>query len=325
MSVSDAVAVPDAAPPARDGSLAVGLAVLVAIALVPFVFGQALAPLAMRAMLLAIAAISLDLLIGRAGLVSFGHAAFVGIGAYATGIALEEGLSNGLLIALLAVLSAAAFALVTGALALRTRGVAFIMITLAFGQMAFFTFSSLAAYGGDDGLTLWNGPDLFGTGWLSARGGLYFLVLAVLAAVWWLVARIAGSRFGRVLAAAKDNEGRVAAMGFEVNRFRLVAYVIAGAIAGLAGFLHASNAEFVSPAAAAWQHSGELIVVVVLGGTGTRNGALLGALALVGLEELLGLVVDDWRLLLGPFLVAVALFSTGGIVGAFARLRGLRR
>ena len=275
-------------------------------------------------MLLAIAAISLDLLIGQGGLVSFGHAAFVAIGAYATGIGLEEGIGNGLVLLAFALGAAALFAFVTGVVSLRTKGVSFIMITLAFGQMAFFTFSSLSAYGGDDGLTLWNAPDLFGSAVLTNRGGLPFVVLAALLFTWWLVGRMAGSRFGRVLRAAKDNPVRVATMGYDVSRVRLVAYVIAGMLAALAGFLSACHAEFVSPAAAAWQNSGELIVVVVLGGMATRNGALIGAFALVLIEEALGHFVSDWRLIFGPLLVAVTLFSTGGLVGAWNRVRGLR-
>ena len=316
------VAVPAGAAPNRDVlPLAIAGLIFAGLFAAPFVGDSFVTALLVRGMLLAIAAISLDLLVGRGGLVSFGHAAFIAIGAYATGIGLEEGISNGLVLLAMALGGAALFAFVTGAISLRTHGVGFIMITLAFGQMAFFTFSSLSAYGGDDGLTLWNGPELFGTGWLTNRGGLYFVILGALVATWWLVARIARSRFGRVLSAAKDNPVRVATMGYDVTRVRLVAYVIAGTIAGLAGFLSACHAEFVSPASAAWQHSGELLVVVVLGGIATRNGALIGAFALVLLEELLGHFVTDWRLIFGPLLVAITLYSTGGLLGASRRLR----
>ena len=326
--MSDAVldtAAAGAGRPTVSPSTLVAAAIFAALLVAGFLGGGFLTALLVKAMLLAIAALSLDLLIGRGGLVSFGHAAFVAIGAYATGIGLEEGIGNGLVLLALALAACAVFALVTGAISLRTHGVGFIMITLAFGQMAFFTFSSLAAYGGDDGLTLWNVPELFGTGWLSNRGGLYFVILAALVLVWWLVARIAASRFGRVLAAAKDNPVRVATMGYDVWRVRLVAYVIAGTLAGLAGFLSACHAEFVSPAAAAWQQSGVLIVVVVLGGIATRNGALIGAFALVLIEEGLSHVVTDWRLVFGPLLVAIVLFSTGGIGGAVERIRGWAR
>lgn len=278
-----------------------------------------LVSLLMKAILLAIAAVSLDLLVGRGGLVSFGHAAFIGIGAYATGIALEEGLSYGPALLGLALAACAAFALVTGAISLRTSGVQFIMITLAFGQMAYFTLSSLSRYGGDDGLTLWSGPQLHGLGWLSNGGGLYFVALAGLALAWWLVSRISASRVGRVLRAAKENPVRVEVMGFPVFRYRLAAYVIAGMIAGASGFLAACHAEFVSPASAAWQRSGELIAVVVLGGVGTRMGALVGALVFVAVEEILSMLVQDWRLVFGPLLVLVVLFARGGLVGALSR------
>ena len=307
-------------PHARVGAdVALGLAILALLALAPFILDAVdvgyLTALLIRAMLLAIAAISLDLLIGRGGMVSFGHAAFVAIGAYVTGIGLEEGVANGLVLLLLSVLVCAVFAAVTGAISLRTKGVAFIMITLAFGQMAFFTFASLSRYGGDDGLTLWSTAELWGTGWLRNGGGLYFVILAALALTWWLVATIAASRFGRVLRAAKENPVRVETMGYSVFRYRLAAYVIAGALAGVAGFLSANHLEFVSPATGAWQRSGELIAIVVLGGVGTRNGALLGALFFVAVEEALGHLVEDWRLLFGPLLVLLVLFARGGLAG----------
>ena len=308
-----------AARPGVGTDVLLGLGLLGVLAIAPSVLGvlgaDYLTALLMRAMLLAIAAISLDLLIGRGGMVSFGHAAFVAIGAYATGIGLEEGIGNGLVLLLLAVLCSAAFALVTGAISLRTKGVAFIMITLAFGQMAFFTFASLSRYGGDDGLTLWSTAELWGTGWLRNGEGLYVVTLAALALTWWLVATISASRFGRVLRAAKENPVRVETMGYSVFRYRLAAYVIAGALAGVAGFLSANHFEFVSPALGAWQRSGELIAIVVLGGIGTRNGALLGALFFVAVEELLGHLVEDWRLLFGPLLVMLVLFARNGLAG----------
>ena len=308
-----------------DRSLLIGLALLAAFALAPFVLEAVgagyLEAVLVKMMLLAIAVVSLDLLIGQGGLVSFGHAAFVGLGAYATGIGLEEGVANGLVLFAVSIAVCAAFAAVTGAISLRTTGVAFIMITLAFGQMAFFTLSSLSAYGGDDGLTLWSTAELYGTGWLRNGGGLYFVVLAALAFTWWLVARIGASRFGRVLRAAKENPVRVASMGYSVFRYRLVAYVIAGALAGAAGFLTANHAEFVSPALGAWQRSGEMIAVLVLGGMGTRNGPLLGAVVFVALEEVLGHLVEDWRLVFGPLLVLLVLFAPGGLATALATRR----
>ena len=280
--------------------------------------------LATRMVILAIAVISLDLLIGHAGLVSFGHAAFIGLGAYVTGILITEGVTDALTILVAVVAASALFALVTGAVSLRTSGVYFIMITLAFGQMLYFTASSLSAYGGDDGLTLWDEAQLFGTGLLGDPRGLFYVALLVLVATFLLVDRLQGSRFGRVLKAARDNPTRAACLGYDVFRFRLAAYVIAGTIAGLAGFLTAVHAEFVSPAAMSWHRSGELIVMVILGGMASRNGALLGAVVFVGMEELLSTYVDHWKLLFGPLLILVVLYAKGGLASLLAPLTGER-
>ena len=302
------------------------LVILAALALTPPL--AALGPegyvltLATRMMILAIAVVSLDLLIGRAGLVSFGHAAFVGLGAYVTGILLTEGVAEAALILPAVIAAAALFALVTGAISLRTSGVYFIMITLAFGQMLFFTASSLSAYGGDDGLTLWSNATLLGTGVLDDPRGLFYVTLAVLIAAVVLVDRTTGARFGRVLRAARENPTRTASLGFDVFRYRLTAYVLAGVVAAVAGFLAAVQAEFVSPAAMSWQRSGELIVMVVLGGMATRHGPLLGALVFVGLEEWLSTWIDHWKLLFGPLLVLVVLYGRGGIAALLAPLTG---
>jgi branched-chain amino acid transport system permease protein len=277
-------------------------------------------PLVTRMMILALAAIALDFILGFGGLISFGHAAFIGIGAYVTGIMVTEGQTDAVTILAAVLAVSAVFALVTGIICLRTAGVYFIMITLAFGQMAFFAASSLSAYGGDDGLTLWDSASLFGTGWLADDYGLFYVTLAVLVAGFALVQTIVGSRFGRVLRAAKENDRRTASLGFDVPRIRLAAYVIAGMIAGVAGFLLACQAEFVSPAAMAWQRSGELIFMVVLGGMGTRNGALIGAIAFVALEHFLSDLTHDWKLIFGPLLVLIVLYSKGGLAAALVRL-----
>ncbi|MEO1724181.1 MAG: branched-chain amino acid ABC transporter permease [Pseudomonadota bacterium] len=301
-----------------------GAALLAALALLGVagddLVGPYIAGLAMKAMILAIAAISLDILIGQAGLVSLGHAAFIGLGAYVTGISLEEGIYDSATILALAIAASAVFALVTGAISLRTSGVYFIMITLAFGQMLFFAASSLSQYGGDDGLTLWSTSELFGTGLLQDDTSLFVVILAFLALTWGFAGLMAASRFGRVLRAAKEAPVRTETLGFEIFRFRLAAYVIAGVIGGIAGFLLAHQAEFVSPAAAAWQRSGDLIIMVLIGGLGTRSGPLLGALLFVALEEGLSLVLHEWRLLFGPLLVFLVLFARGGVMGALLRL-----
>ena len=308
-----------------DRSLVLGgalFALLLALpTLLPLVGEGYLTGLVIRAMLLAIAAISLDLLVGHGGMVSLGHAAFVGLGAYAAAIGLESGIENVLVLLLLTLAVTGLVALVTGALALRTSGVYFLMITLAFGQMIYFTLTSLAAYGGDDGLTLWTLATLFGSDVVQNGGGLYYVVLATLAAVWWGVFRISRSRFGRVLRAARDNPERAEFMGYPVARYRLVAYTLAAMIAGVSGLLLVQHAEFVSPALATWQRSGDLIVVVVLGGLATRNGAILGAFFLVIVEEVLGAFVHEWRLIYGPLLVLMAIFAKGGLSDLLAPRR----
>lgn len=281
--------------------------------LLPLLGEGYLVGLVIKAMLLAIAAISLDLLIGHGGLVSLGHAAFVGVGAYATAIGLENGIENILVLLLITLAVTGIVALVTGVLALRTSGVYFLMITLAFGQMIYFTLTSLAAYGGDDGLTLWSLATLFGSDIVQGGSGLYYIVLGTLFATWWGVYRISRARFGRVLRAARDNPERAEVMGYSVTRYRLVAYLIAAMIAGVSGLLLVQHAEFVSPALATWQRSGDLIVVVVLGGLGSRNGAILGAFFIVIVEEVLGAFVHEWRLIYGPLLVLMVLFAKGGI------------
>jgi branched-chain amino acid transport system permease protein len=271
-----------------------------------------------RAVIFAIAALSLELLIGAGGLVSFGHAAFLGIGAYAAGIAASHGFGT-LSIALPAALAAsAAFALATGAIAVRTRGVYFIMITLAFAQMAFFIATSLAPYGGDDGLSWPARTTVFGRPILKSETSFYYASLALLIASYLCLGRLLGSRFGRVLRGLKDNETRMQAIGFTPYPYRLSAYVIAGTLCGAAGFLLGNQAEFVSPAYMHWQRSGELIIMVLLGGTGTLYGPMCGALAFLMLEEVLSHLTEHWKLVLGPALVLMALFASGGIAGAIA-------
>jgi len=315
MSTTRDSAVPER--PTADRSLLVGLAIMVLLALVPFVTefagGNYVLNLVLKAMILAIAAVSLDLLIGYGGLVSFGHAAFLGLGSYVTGIALTEGIIDVVPLLGLVLLICGLFALVTGAISLRTSGVYFIMITLAFGQMLFFSLSSLSSYGGDDGLTLWDTPTSFGTTPFLNGSGLFHSTLVILIATWFFVGRLSVSRFGRVLRAGKQNAMRVGTVGFDIFRYRLVAYVIAGLLAGLAGFLTACHAEYISPATAAWQNSGNLIIMVVLGGMGTRNGALLGALFVVLIEEGLSLITHEWKLIFGPLLVLIVLFARGGL------------
>jgi branched-chain amino acid transport system permease protein len=294
------------------------------LAVLPFVAvatGQDyLIPLVTRVMIFAIAALSLDLILGAGGLVSFGHAAFLGIGAYAAGILSEHG-ETGLLVHVGAALSVAiVFAALTGWVSLRTRGVHFIMITLAFGQMAFFTATSLARYGGDDGLTMVARSDVFGRGWLEDDRVFYALVLVCLLGAYLLCRALVASRFGRVLRGAAENETRIAAMGFDPTRFRLVAYVISGALCALAGVLLANQTEFVAPAYMSWQRSGELLVMVILGGIGSLHGAILGAFAFLLLEDWLAQITEHWKMIFGPLLVLIVLFARGGLMGLLRRI-----
>lgn len=268
-----------------------------------------------RAMLLALAALGLGFLVGGAGLVSLGHAAMLGIGAYAVAILDAHGVTEALVVLPAAIAAAALFALLTGAIAIRTSGVHFIMITLAFGQMAFFTASSLAAYGGDDGYTLYARSAVAGTRLLEDRLAFHYLCLALLAGAWLLLRAILASRFGRVLRATRENAQRAEAMGFAPYPYRLVAYAIAGAVAGLAGFLKANATEFVAPSAIAWQRSGELLFMVILGGVGSLPGAILGAAAFVIAEEQLARLTEHWRLIFGPLLILAVLFLPQGLAG----------
>lgn len=277
--------------------------------------------LATRILILAIAAMSLDLLIGYAGLVSFGHAAFLGIGVYSVGILSALGHQDGFLQLGVALAAAAIFALVTGAIAIRTRGVYFIMITLAFGQMLYFVATALSQFGGDDGMGLDTRSQFFGHALLKSDRGLYYVSLGVLVAVYILLRCVVASRFGRVLAGVRENEIRMEAIGFRPFRFQLIAYVMSGMIAALAGCLLANQADFISPAPLAWQRSGELIFMVVLGGLGTLYGPILGAIAFLGIEEVLSNWSEDWGLVFGPLLVLSVFVARDGL-GGLLRGRG---
>jgi branched-chain amino acid transport system permease protein len=198
------------------------------------------------------------------------------------------------------------------------------MITLAFGQMAFFTTASLTAYGGDDGYTLYARSTLAGTRWLEDRMVFHYLCLGLLAGTLLLCRTLMASRFGRVLRAARENPARTEALGFAPTPYRLTAYVLAGGIAGLAGMLLANATEFVAPSFLAWQRSGDLLFMVILGGLGHPIGAVLGALTIVLLEEWLAGLTEHWRLIFGPLLVLSVLFLRGGLAGLPAQLRGRR-
>ena len=276
--------------------------------------------LAIRTMIFAIAALALDLLVGYAGLVSFGHAAFIGIGAYAVGILAAHHIGDALIALPAALGGCVLFAAATGVVCLRTKGAYFIMMTLAFGQMAFFIASSLAPYGGDNGLSIAARNTVAGFAVLRSDRVFYYVVLGCLAATFVTCRSLVGSRFGRVLRGARQNPTRMATLGFNVERFQLVAYVISGAFAGLSGFLLANSTEFVSPAYMSWQRSGELIVMVILGGLGTLYGAMIGTAIFLFAEEWLSGITENWKVIFGPFLVLLVVFARGGIIGLVSRL-----
>jgi branched-chain amino acid transport system permease protein len=278
-----------------------------------------------RIMIFAVASVALDLLIGYGALISFGHAAFIGLGAYAVGILSAHGIGDALIALPVALAAAALFAVATGAVCLRTHGVYFIMITLAFSQMIFFIGSSLAPYGGDDGLTIRARNTIAGYAVMHDERSFYYIVFACLLGTHLLCRALISSRFGRVFRGARENPIRMASIGYEVFRYQLVAYVIAGAIGGLSGFLLANATEFVSPAYMSWQRSGELVIMVLMGGMGTLYGAIMGAAAFLLAEEWLSGLTEHWKMIFGPLLVLIVLFARGGLVGAAERLRGMRR
>lgn len=311
------------ASPARPASLrriALPLVLFAVLGLLPLAarFGASgyILALMSRTMILALAAMSLDLLIGCGAMISFGHAAFIGIGAYSVGILSSHGIDDAFIQLAAALVVAALFALITSAISLRTRGVYFIMITLAFGQMLFFLFTSLAAYGGDDGLSL-SRSRIFGQPLLKNDLVLYYVAFVALLGFYLMLRALIGARFGRVLRGIKDNPVRMQAIGFAPYRYQLTAYVIAGMIAAVAGFLLANLSEFVSPAYVSWQRSGDLIFMIVLGGLGSLHGAILGAAVFTLLAEFLSELTEYWGMIFGPVLILVVLFARGGLGSLF--------
>jgi branched-chain amino acid transport system permease protein len=289
--------------------------------------------LASRILIYAIAATSLNLVLGYGGMVSFGHAAFFGAGAFVVGILAVEGVRSAWIAWPLAVAVAALAALVIGAMSLRTRGVYFIMITLAFAQMVYYIFVSLKTYGGDDGLSM-PGRSTLGLD-LNLRNDFlwYYLVLAILAAVLYGLQRLTHSRFGRVIDAIRENEARAEAIGFPVYRYKLACFVIAGAVGGLAGALIANQSNYVSPSLLHWIQSGTLMIMVILGGVGTLWGGLIGAAVLLGLEHLIADYRIGWLAALAPnyqdhaglavgaVLLAIVLLAPQGIAGLASRTK----
>jgi branched-chain amino acid transport system permease protein len=300
---------------ARMLTLLGGLLVLL---LVPVVAALADQPfyldLFRRIMIFAIAAVSLDLILGFGGMVSFGHAAYLGIGAYAVAIPAFYGIDNGLAQWTLALVLSGLIALAIGAVSLRTSGVSFIMITLAFAQMLYYLGISINAWGADDGMRLARRSQ-FGVVNLANGYVFYYVVLALLVALLGLGHRLVHARFGVVIRAAKSNEARMRAIGFSTFRYKLAAFAIAGAVGGLAGALLTNQTEYLTPSYMHWTRSGEIMVMVILGGMGTLYGPVLGAFAFLLLEDVLSAWTVHWQIVLGPLLVLVVLYARRGLYG----------
>lgn len=309
--------------------LLVGMLLMLALALVPPVadaagngyFAQTIA----RAMVFGMAAASLNLALGYGGMVSFGHAAFLGLGAYAVGMLMDAGITNGYVQFALLLAVGAAAALVIGAICLRTSGLYFIMITLAFAQFFYYVGVGLKPYGGVDGFTF-RGRSDFGA-WLDLGNDtvFYYFVWAVLALSLLLIHRIIHARFGMALAGTRANERRMRSIGLPTYRYKLAAFVISGALCTVAGGLLADLTQFVSPDYMHWTRSGDLLIMAIMGGMSSVCGPVLGAIAYLLLEQGLGAVTEHWQAILGPILILVVLFARHGLMGLLTPRPGANR
>lgn len=291
-----------------------------------------------RVMIYAIAAISLDLIVGYGALVSFGHAAFIGLGAYTAGILsfhfaeagplfeqpfIFEGSNNLISILFISLIVSSVMALITGTISLRTKGIHFIMITLAFAQMLYFLFISLDFYGGEDGLIMLSRNEFLNLD-LNDDSQFYYLVLALLALSVFLTRRLVNSQFGRVLRGCKFNATRMQTLGFNTFWYQLTAYIFSACLGGIAGVLLANQSEFVDPGLFHWHLSGELLVMVILGGMGSIYGAVIGAFVYLLIEQTLSAYTEHWQFYLGPFLIIVVLYTPHGIYGLLTKRRVAR-
>ena len=299
-----------------------GVATLLLAALPPLVMalGQPYyVDLVRRILILAIAAISLNLILGYGGLVSFGHAAYLGIGAYAVGILGFHGIANGWIHLLVAIGASALVAAAIGAVSIRASGIYFIMITLAFTQMLYYLGISLDVYGGDDGMRLRSQSQFAGLVDLRDPVAFYYVALGVMLLFVFLTYRIVNSRFGMALRAAKSNESRSRAIGFSPYPYRLAAFIIAGAMCGVAGALYANHTGYITPGLMDWHQSGEMMFMVILGGMASAAGPVLGTFALLLIEELLKGWTEHWQVILGPLLVVSVIFFRRGLAGIFSK------
>jgi branched-chain amino acid transport system permease protein len=296
----------------------VTVALLIALPPVMSAIGQTFyIDLVRRIMILAIAAVSLNLILGYGGLVSFGHAAYLGIGAYTVGIMGFYGLTSGWLQWPVAIAASAVVALAIGAVSIRTSGIYFIMITLAFTQMLYYLGISLEEYGGDDGMRLKAKSDFSGLVDLRDPVAFYYLCLVLMLLAVFLVYKIVNSRFGMVLRASKSNDARTRAIGFSPYPYRLAAFVIAGAMCGLSGALYANHTNYITPGLMSWQQSGDIMFMVILGGMASTAGPVLGTFALLFVEELLKGWTQHWQVILGPLLILSVIFFRRGLAGIF--------
>ena len=319
----------------EPGGAWVPVAALLLLVALPALISPYAQDLVVRIAIYAIFALSLELLVGAAGLVSLGHAAFLGIGAYAVVLGSGDAGRPLLVLLPLAIGAAAAYALFVGALSLRTRGVYFIMVTLAFAQMAYFVVHDTKAGGGSDGIFLYVKPVLAVGGTtlldLGERAPLYYTVIGALAFTYGVLALLLGSRFGHALAGIRVSEQRMRAAGFSTYPYKLAAFVIAGALAGLAGALLAIKDGAVNPELLAWHESGAVLLMVIFGGIGSLRGAVIGAAAftllkeLVQSEALLGPLASHWQLTLGLAIIAFVALLPKGLIGLGALVRGKAR
>lgn len=307
-------------------SLALKIAALALVACVPLTGESFYVELVAKTLVLAIFAMSLDLLVGYTGLVSFGHAAYFGIAAYAVAQLSPkyEAASLWLVLPTAVGLSALA-ALVVGLFVLRTKGIYFIMVTLAFAQLAFFVFHDTPLGGGSDGIYLNVKPTAAIAGWvpfdLDNPTHLYYFILALLVAVYAFLARLLQSPFGRVLVGIKSNEHRMQSLGYLTFRYKLAAFALAGGLGGVAGFLYAVVFGFVTPELLSWHQSGNVLLMVILGGMGNLVGAIAGAFVFTGMQEVFAAWTKHWQLVMGGVIVAAVLFLPGGLAAIPGRLK----
>ncbi|MCP4952957.1 MAG: branched-chain amino acid ABC transporter permease [Proteobacteria bacterium] len=306
----------------RSGKVYFGMLFLLGIA--PLLFQWTNQPflldLLSRGLIIGIAALSLNLILGYGGMISLGHVAYLGIGAYCVGIPAYYDVYDGWIHLSLAIVTCALFALITGAVSLRTKGVYFIMITMAFSQMIYFIFLSLEEYGADDGLVIYARSEF--PLWMNMEGAvsLYYWIFGLLILTLFFIHRLVRSRFGRVIIGSKYNDLRMQSLGFNTYGYRLTCYVISAVICGLAGVLLGNFTSFISPEMMSWTRSGELIFMVIIGGAGSLFGPLFGALSFLFLEEALSLITIYWHLIFGGLLIALVLFGRGGIDAWLSKL-----